>query len=331
MSVAARAREHKDHNCATALSRVGVTLDGLRTAGGSVLENGVGYIVGSLAQGFGNGGSDIDIHLLSPDIDAPTPPFLFFVNGVTVDVEHYPAQLPATVFAKLTGPIVDVASGRLAADVVLKHGEAAWLTRWSTALPMDEDSPPMFDVGQHEVVLAHLVRRALSTVLSNWAMAEAVTRSAHDAAHLWSVCGRAVLNLACATRGYPPIGQKWLPARAVKAGVPAELRAATAACANGADVESMLATLGMAGFDPFAVTRVERADDLQPVRIGSQKFALTARGRLESTAPVEGTCAEVIAEHGADHLVTLLSASLSRILVDEKAVAATLTENQVTR
>jgi hypothetical protein len=313
-----------------ALSRVGVTAEQLLDQGGSVLTAGRCHLVGSLAQGFGNRGSDIDLHVMSPEIERPSPSFLMFVGTVPVDIEHYPASYTARILAKLPGDRARTALGEIALDGALDQWETRALTRWYSAIPLRPGDPSLLDEGQRHAAMAYLLREALHTVLRYWIIADLVSRSGRDAGHLWRLCGQAVLSLLCAARGLPPVGAKWLAARVERAGIAGEVRAAAADVSGSEDVARLLDSAGLAVGDALALGRIE-ADQTTPVRIGADHFALTRHGRLESRPlPKAGRCPEVLAATGAQELVAQLDAGLIRMTVNATETSRLLRKNEET-
>ncbi|MEU8175744.1 hypothetical protein AB0C14_22935 [Microbispora hainanensis] len=310
-----------------ALAKVGTTLEELRRHGGSLLTTGPAHLVGSLAQGFGNRGSDVDVHVFSPEVPRPAPPYLFFIGSLTVDVEHYPATYAEDVTSRLPSESVVTKLGRMTPEVTLGHEETGRLTRWCTAIPIDTGTPPILDDERRQDALAYLLRVALTAVVAAWGTAEVVARSGADAGHLWRVCGRSLLSLSAAAAGYPPIGRKWLPARVARARVPEDFVRSAMSAAGGGDVAELVAGLGLDGLDPLALSRFEPGTGTADVPVGRQLHHLTPLGRLEpGRRPAGGPCAEVLAATGPDEVAALLGAGLLRLTVDERALAAALRE-----
>ncbi|MEW9528652.1 hypothetical protein [Microbispora sp. NPDC049125] len=313
-----------------ALARVGTTLEELHKHGGSLLTAGPAYLVGSLAQGFGNRGSDVDLHIFSPGVPGPAPPYLFFIGALTVDVEHFPLSYADDVLARLPEAGVVTKLGRMALDVPLGAGDTARLTRWCSAVPIARDTPPIMDDERRQTAMACLLRSAFTAVVSAWATAELVGRSRRDAGHLWRVCGRALLSLAGAAAGYPPIGRKWLPARVARAGIAEELVRSAMAMSGSADMAALMAGLGFDALDPTSLCRLEGGTGTADVRVGRERFHLTALGTLEAgRRPEGGPCAEVLARSGPDETARLLGDGLLRVVVDEGALSAALTSCEV--
>lgn len=309
----------------SALAKVGVTTDRLVADGGSVLTAGRAYLVGSLAQGLGNGGSDIDIHLFAPDVTQATPPYLFFIGAVPVDVEHYPVDEPDRITSALDPSTAPTPLGDIAVRPVLGHWHQLSLTRWITALPLDPQSPPLLNSAQLRTASAHLLRSTVDKLVRAWALAELADAARRDSTYLWRLCGRAFLDMLCAAQGHPPLGDKWLPARVRKAAITPSLARATADLAGSKDAALLAEQSGLPSFDPLHLVRVDADPAAESVRIGKDRFVLSQHGKLHEPHPVKpGTVAESLACHGAGELVDLLSKGLARLSVDADSVSGVL-------
>jgi len=309
--------------CAAALSRVGLTIDDIQKCGGSVLNVGAPYLVGSLAQGFGNRGSDVDLHLLVDDTPLSSAPFLLFVNGVTVDIEQHPISAPNRITSTLSTAEVMLPLGRIALEPTAYANDVR-LTRWSTALPLHDKLPPIIEPSRVGLVMAHLARRALSATFIAWAAAHLAERAGSDATYLWRLCGWAILDLVCAGSGYPPVDRKWLPARVSQARIPKSIVDGVLAVTGTDHVREQLTTVGLPGVDAVALARIERAPGLQGVTIGTGHFLLTPRGQLEQTSPAEGPVSGFRDEMGARYAMDCVRVGLSCIALDEVAVSDAL-------
>ncbi|MGQ0838820.1 hypothetical protein [Actinokineospora sp.] len=300
-----------------ALGRVGTSVGDVVDVCGSILDTGTPYLVGSLAQGFGNRGSDVDIHLFVPDLARATPPFLCFIGSVPVDIEHFPATLPRELSDALDTEFVAAGIGPIAVAPRLDRTVRARLTRWLTAMPLTA-GPPLLDAGRRAVVEAHLMRHALTRTLIRGAIAAAAGRLDPYA---WRRCGAGVLDLMCAARGWPPIGDKWLPARVRRAGIAAEQVEAADGVRDQRGLVALLDRLGVAVAEPLDLAVLRPDPDAEVVRIGRQRFVLTRFGRLEDRAPVAGgPWHEVVERVGAEEAVELLRTGLLRLELDDDSL-----------
>ncbi|MFD9477512.1 MULTISPECIES: hypothetical protein [Streptomyces] len=291
-----------------ALSKVGITVEDVLAQGGSILDAGAAYLVGSLAQGFGNRGSDVDIQMFVPDIDRPTPAFLCFVGEVPIDIEHFPDKMPLCLAGRLEDDAATTGLGTVALGSSLDGDEIWSLTRWGTALPVKPDLPPLLSDEALLRLEPHLLRSALKRLVLTWAQAELVTRADRDAGHMWAMCRRAVFDVLCTTEGHPPIGEKWLAARVRRTGLRTDLLRRVEEIHDTEGMAKLMEGLGLPLPDPLTLARLIRDPDLEEVRIGSfNRYLLTRQGEmLEETVLPVGTSADVITEVPAadiaDHL-----------------------------
>ncbi|MBO4206722.1 hypothetical protein [Micromonospora echinofusca] len=312
-----------------ALDVVGLTLADVLELGGSVLTAGPAYLVGSLAGGLGNRGSDVDIHLLVPGIDKPSPAFLFFAGHTPIDIEHYPERLPATMVAGARAyPVGKLPLGAVSLAPAPGRRTRRTAARWLNALPLHPDQPPVFAPADAPAVLAVLVRAALDQVLQVWAAARLATRvDAGHAGYLWARTGREVLELRCRARGDVLTSEKWLPDRAARLGFdPAFARAHYTVDSEDA-LTGLLADTGLAGWDPWRLTRLRTEPDRQRVRLGRTEYALTRHGRLVAD-PVTGagTTTEIADRYPADRLLAALRDGELTLDVASDALARELDE-----
>jgi hypothetical protein len=291
---------------AQALAVVGLTLDQVLDLGGSVLTAGPAYLVGSLAGGLGNRGSDVDIHLLVPGIDKPSPAFLFFSGETPIDVEHYPESMPAAMVAGAEAyPVRKLPLGAVSLAPAPGRRTRRTAARWLNALPLRPDQPPVFAPPHADAVLAVLVRAALDQLLVIWAVARLADDVDPDAAgYLWARAGRELLELRCRARGDVLTSEKWLPARAARLDVDPDFVRAHYTVAGAGDLTGLLADTGLAGWDPWRLTELRPDPQRQPVRLGRQRYALTRHGRLVPDAvSAHGTVGEVAATVPPDRLL----------------------------
>ncbi|MEU4559555.1 hypothetical protein AB0F72_14315 [Actinoplanes sp. NPDC023936] len=308
-----------------ALAVVGLELDALLAAAGSVLDGGHPYLVGSLAAGLGNAGSDVDIHHFRPETAAPAPPYLMFVDGVTVDVEYYPAEIAARTVAGYAGlTSVAVADGRIALATPPARTVEHQLTRWLTALPLRDGSPPLVTGDDRAAVVALLARAAYDTLVQLAAVA-ALAGGRAGAGYLWHRCGRQALEVACRIAGDLATGDKWLPRRALRTLGGPSVAGAGFRTGDEQAVRELLAVLRLPLGDPLAMTVVQRCDRAREVAIGRTRHLLTRHGRLFREYPAaEGRVATVAAEIGAGTLLHALRTGQMTMRADPSACAEVL-------
>ncbi|WP_157740264.1 hypothetical protein [Micromonospora auratinigra] len=290
-----------------ALDVVGLTLAEVLELGGTVLTAGPAYLVGSLAGGLGNRGSDVDIHLLVPGIDKPTPAFLFFAGDTPIDIEHYPDTMPAALAAGAQAyPVRTLPIGAVSLAPAPGRRTRRTAARWLNALPLHPDQPPVFAGPQAAAVRAVLVRAALDQLLQVWAVARLADPVDPDAAaYLWSRAGRELLELRCRAAGDVLTSEKWLPSRARRLGLTEPAVRAHYTVAGAGDLAALLADTGLDDWDPWRLTAVAPDPQRQPVKLGREGFALTRHGRLvPDPVSVRGSVAEVAGSHPPERLLT---------------------------
>lgn len=317
-----------------ALDRVGLSLADVLELGGSVLTAGPGYLVGSLAGGLGNRGSDVDIHLLVPGIAKPTPAFLFFAGQTPIDIEHYPVRMPAEMVATARGyPIRKLPLGEVSLAPAPGRRTRRTAARWINALPLHPDQPPVFDRDETRVVLSTLVRAALEQVLLVWTAARLAERAEADAEHpgsdgasyLWGRAGRELLELRCRARGDVLTSEKWLPDRAARLGLDPAFARDHYTAGSEAELTDLLSDTGVAGWDPWRLTVLRTDPQRRKVRLGRQRFALTRHGRLiKDAVAAEGTCGQLADAYSASRVLTAVRNGELALEVSAEALAEVL-------
>jgi hypothetical protein len=306
-----------------ALRIVHLTPQALRELGGTVLNAGRAYLVGSLAGGLGNRGSDVDIHVLTADTDEPGPPFLFFSGATPVDVEHYPATLPGRLVCELAGaPVVELPVGTVSVGALIGQDSRRVLSRWLNALALRPEDPPVFTDAEKVRLLPAVVRASLDQLLLIWACARLASPSGTASGYLWARAGRELLELRCRARGDVVTSEKWLPRRALRAGFGRTSMRAHYAAAGETDLRTLLADTGLAGLDPWQIATVSPAPELRAVKLGSDTRVLNRHGRLLADVVTSvGTIAEVVD--------AVPAARLLRALRDGELVAKVGTESLI--
>jgi hypothetical protein len=285
-------------DAAQALSTVGLTVNDVRTLGGSVLDAGRPFLVGSLAAGLGNRGSDVDIHLLVPDLDQPTPPFLLFAGATPVDIEHYPEQLPAKVLARArSAAVVDIPLGRVSLAPPPDRSLRRRLARWLSAVPLIESMDRIYDAAEAATILPVLIRAAIDEFVQLSAVAGLAERiDGEAAAYLWSRAGRQLLEVRCRAAGDVATGHKWLPDRATRLGIPVGRQRQHYGARSAAEVAVLAADTGLADVDPWHVTQVRPDPRSMTITIGRQQMHVTPHQRvLRTVLDAQGPTHELIA------------------------------------
>ncbi|GAA3434178.1 hypothetical protein [Kutzneria kofuensis] len=309
-----------------ALAVVGLTVDELVACVDREPAEGPRYLVGSLASGFGNDHSDVDVHILVPGLERPVGPRLHHAADVTVDVELYPAAWPAETVARVGAvPTADWLLGRIAMDRVVDGGQRRWLCRWMHAVPLDPQDGPVFSDEEIAVLLPALVREAHDKLLVDAAVAlladaagrrgaVAYPESARD--YLWARAARGLLELFCRAAGDVTTGEKWLPARARRLGlaVPPPGR-----CAD--DAAFVLSGLSWSAADIMAAVHIHPASDAAPVELAGRRFLANRHDRLlETWTSASGALGAALEEHEPETLLDAVRSTSCDLVVDEAFV-----------
>lgn len=93
-----------------ALRPVAISTTDVRKLLKDLTDDGDLYLVGSLAAGLGNRGSDVDIQIFVDSDDFTSTPMMFFVERVVVDVQYFKLGSPASL-VPLDCPTADIAGG----------------------------------------------------------------------------------------------------------------------------------------------------------------------------------------------------------------------------
>lgn len=269
-----------------ALERVGATLEELRELLGSLIADGRVYVVGSLAAGLGNRGSDIDVNVFVGDATRDAP-MMFFLGDISVDLQYYAADHPARMVAELPDESARVAGAPCALAPAPPAKPQRRLSRWVTACPFDADEQPLYDGADVERIQAALVRGALEAYVLTTHAARVADAAGPTARIAWSRAGRAVLEVLARVAGDLFIGDKWIAARAARSGVAPELVERAFAAASESEVQAVAAEAGLPELDPSALVVVEPAPNLEPVKIGNERWTLVNGVRILPGAPEE--------------------------------------------
>ncbi|MFI0411342.1 nucleotidyltransferase domain-containing protein [Actinomadura sp. 3N508] len=228
---------------------------------GSCLEGDEVYLVGSLAAGLGNAGSDVDLHVFVQERAEGVVPMLFFADRTRLDLVHYESGTPATALART--PVRDVAllGGRCALGPVPPMTDMKRLSRWATAVPLYDGAPPIFTAEETARIAAALVRLAVDIAVRAAALAVVMAAARAPLAGLaWSRAAERAVEAAVRARGEIFVGDKWLPAKARRCGFPPALLADARRVTTAADFARYADRLGLRIGDPAALVRLTPAE-----------------------------------------------------------------------
>lgn len=301
------------------LSRVGITTERLLLGAKTVLSPGRLYIVGSLSQGFGNRGSDIDLHLFSREVEVGGALRHLFVETVPVGVETYRDSEPSRKLAPLTTRRAHTALGPIALAAPLEPAEQKLFGLWAMAIPLLPGTPPVLNAEQEILVYAHLMRAGLCRVLFSGALAETIDAADLDSGYAWQSCRRSLLELLCLSRGMPPVGAKWLPRR-VRQLLPEPLVEAVDRVEGTDALMRLLNRLDMPGLTPRVAVTVVREPTAVPIRLGSDHLLLSRFNQLEPES--------VVSDSSPQGIVRAMRQGVARLQVDEQALNDALTRSR---
>lgn len=294
-------------------------------------ELGVGraYLVGSLAGGLGNRSSDVDIHIVDETVTQHRGPKLNRLDGVPVDIEHFPASTPAEL-AQDPGnvPVLRSPAGDLALCRPLGRSEQRRAARWFHATGLDPTAPPLYDAAQSARVQAILARVTFDRLAGLACMADLAEQAGlpeDTRRYLWRQAGRQLLELRCRLSGDVTTGDKWLPLRAHRLGLP------TGPIDDRAHLLADLAKAGLPEFDPLALAAVQPARGSRAVLLAGRSWLVNRHDRLLSEAvSTEAPVAEAAGELGAARLLDAVGrAELDLVVKDDalrKVFGAWITE-----
>jgi hypothetical protein len=264
----------------SALKRVGVTPERVVDVLGSCLDGEDTYLVGSLAAGLGNAGSDIDLHVFVAEAAPGVVPMLFFADRTRLDLVHYQVGTPAASLAGVAEQgDVPLLGGRCAFGAAPGMTNLKRMSRWATAIPMHVDSPALYSPSQRDRLSAALVRNALDVAVRAAALAT-VQEAMHScvAPLAWSRAAEAVVETAVRAAGQIFIGDKWLPVKLSRSDLPATLLGQARRVENGAAFDRFVTGLGVPVADSASLVTVHRAEAQEFTFVG-QAYRLVG-GRL---------------------------------------------------
>jgi len=243
-----------------AVGKVGLTPEQIVEVLGSCLDGEAVYLVGSLAAGLGNAGSDIDLHVFVTERAAGVVPMLFFADRVRLDLVHHEAGRPAAVLAATPRDWVPLLGGRCALGRLPGMTDLKRLSRWATALPLHAGVPPLLDQAQVARAAAAVVRAAVEVSVRTAAFATILAAAGAEHAPLaWSRAADLAVEAAVRAAGEIFIGDKWLPAKARRAGLPPALLARARQVSSAAGYDRFVTSLGLPVSDPAALVSLHLA------------------------------------------------------------------------
>lgn len=310
----------------TCLDVVGLSLADIQAAAARELSTGTAYVVGSLASGLGNAGSDVDIHIIRGGISAEMGPYMHFMHGVVVDMKCFPETWPSQILEQIRH--LTLGDPGVGAVYLGETPEpvAGWpvLARWLHAAPLHRGQPPLFSEEEAAVLLPLLVRRAFDDLLiaiSCARLADAASAPAPTSAYLWGDASTRLLELRCRAAGDVTSNRKWLPARARRLGLED-----SAAAHDEVSFQQLAKRCGLRAVDAWRLTRVAPAPDGRQVSMAGGTWFLNRHGRMRPEAwSVDGTVEEAVAHLGASRVLAALRHAEADIAIESHALGEALT------
>ncbi|MGW4365400.1 nucleotidyltransferase domain-containing protein [Nocardia takedensis] len=271
-----------------ALARVGASVTELRDLLGALLDAGRGYVVGSLAAGLGNRGSDIDVIVLC-DRGSSDAPMMFFLNETSVDLQYYNVGDPARVIADLPAERVRFAGSSCALGPAPAMKMQRRIGRWLNASPLDPAFPEIFDAADYPVAQAALVRGAVESLVLKTFTARTISASGRLGTAAWQRAGRALVEVLARAAGELFVGEKWIVNRAGRCGIDAELAGRAFTCDGPESMREILAAAGLAALDDPALVTLRAADNLERLDLGATRWTLLGGRRMLPGDPADLT------------------------------------------
>lgn len=304
----------------TAVAKVGLSPERIVDVLGSCLDGQAVYLVGSLAAGLGNAGSDIDLHVFVEERAAGVVPMLFFAERVRLDLVHHEAGRPPAVLAATPRHSVALLGGRCALGALPSMTDLKRLSRWATAVPLHQFSPRLFDEAEIARAAAAVVRLAVDVTVRAAAFASVLT--AAGAAHAplaWSRAADLAVEVAVRAAGEIFIGDKWLPAKARRAGLPPSWLAAARQVDSPAGYDRFVTDLGVPVADPATLVSLHQTPGPE-YTFGNTRFQLSGDRLLPALKLPSSSLVEALDAVEPRLLGTVITGNAVTIVVDADAV-----------
>jgi hypothetical protein len=308
-------------NFRSALKRVGVTPETVVDVLGSCLEGEDTYLVGSLAAGLGNAGSDIDLHVFVAEPAPGVVPMLFFADRTRLDLVHYQVGTPAKALAGIAeqgdAPLL---GGRCALGAASGMTNLKRMSRWATSVPMHMGSPSLYSPPELDRIGAALVRNSLEVAVRAAALAT-VLEAMHSclAALAWSRAAEVIVEAAVRAGGQIFVGDKWLPVKLGRSDLPATLLASARRVECAADFDRFVTELGVPVADPASLVTVRRAEAPEFTFVG-QAYALTGGHLVVSPELPSQALTDAMASGGAAVLADAINTGSVTLTADQDKI-----------
>jgi hypothetical protein len=301
-----------------ALTRVGTRPAAVSELLGSIRDDGPAFLVGSLAAGLGNRGSDIDVNVFCAEPTGEAP-MMFFLGQTSVDVQLYATEESRRIVAALATDRVAFAGSVCALGPPPELKTQRRISRWLTACPFTSSQAPVFEDAEAELALAALVRGALENLVRAGYAALVLEPLGAASEVAWRRAGRAVIETLARGRGDVFIGEKWLVARAARCGVDRALvrRAFEVSCSE--ELAGVLRTAGLPQLELSELVSLAGAAPLEEFALAGRSWTLLGGARLLPGSPGD-LSAERLASEGGPGLAEALAEGALAVAVDHHAL-----------
>ncbi|WP_030378769.1 MULTISPECIES: nucleotidyltransferase domain-containing protein [unclassified Streptomyces] len=311
---------------AQALKRIDVQPSAVVQLAGSIFADREAFLVGSLAAGLGNRGSDIDVHVFGEAHDVGL--MELFADDRPVEVQQFTYAIPRGLmrgFRDNDTRVLPLSIGPCSTGETPARATQRRMAHWLYALPFqDGGNETVFTRDEQDLAHAVLVRGGIEETLLCCTTAELAARAGHAGApYLWRRAGRWLLETVLRGAGELFVAEKWLPQRVRRAAIPDDVVVALSHVRDRDGFRAALRRVGLPRLDPRELIRLRPYHDMREVALGRERYLLLSRARLVERSEL-GPCTleEAMAAMPAKQLLDTLTTQqlvprLDTALVDE--------------
>ena len=304
-----------------ALATVGTSERRLLDLLGSVVATDPAYLVGSLAAGFGNARSDVDIQVFVTSDVAPVP-MIFFIDDTPIDVQYFRQGSPQMAAEQLDVCVGHIGLLRCARSPAPPAKQQKRISRWLTALPLEHCSAALITGDQSRLIEAHLVRGALEEAIRHLALASLLSRCRHL---LEPVAARraatAIVEAEVRSRGETFVGDKWIWRKARRANL-LDRRKRVAQVSSWEEALSRAHALGIDDDAPHEAVFFEAVRPSSSIMLAGEEWHVRADRTIVNGphGPERTSFDDWDGPDAALHLVTQIGRGLIRIAPDSDRI-----------
>jgi Nucleotidyltransferase domain len=269
---------------AQALKKIDVEPATVVKLAGSIFADRDAFLVGSLAAGLGNAGSDIDVHVFGEAHDVGL--MELFADDRPVEVQQFTYAIPRQLmqgFRDSGTRVLQLPIGPCSTGGTPARSTQRRMAHWLYALPFNDDQPhgTVFTPDEQDLAHAVLVRGGIEETVLCCTTAELAQRAGHpQAAYLWRRAGRWLLETVLRGAGELFVAEKWLPQRVRRAAIPDELVLALSGSRSRDDFRAALRLVGLPDLDPAELILLRPYHDALEVTLGQERYLLLSKARL---------------------------------------------------